>query len=218
MAMGRPSKIDQVVHHQADGTPITAGQQVINRVQLGMEYQGACDSAGIERSTLHRWRLEGARLRAQQAQGKLSDPTDHQLGLIDFCNALERAEAEAEANRLAIIQRAAQGGAVVTKTVRKVQRQQQPDGSFKDVEVERTEHSETLRPEWTAAAWWLERRKPARYARRVEVTGADGQPLVPANEQARSLADSLRDYLTGIEDATKTKVTKTKGSVNGKAT
>ncbi|GAG50143.1 unnamed protein product, partial [marine sediment metagenome] len=34
--------------------------------------------------------------------------------LIDFLHALEKAEAEAEANRLAIIQAAAEGGGVVT--------------------------------------------------------------------------------------------------------
>lgn len=62
--------------------------------------------------------------------------------------------------------------------------------------------TETLRPEWTAAAWWLERRRAAKYARRVEVTGAEGQPLVPQDVQARDLADSLRDFLAGAAAAT----------------
>jgi hypothetical protein len=189
--MARPSKIDQVVRHRDNGTPVTAGDQVIERVQLGLDLQSAADSAGISRATLHNWRLTGARHRAAHAQGKKLTPAQQRFAT--FLDALERAEAEAEANRLAIISRAAQGGAVVTKTTVK------RDGQ--GAVLERTEVTETLRPEWTAAAWWLERRKPAKYARRVEVTGAEGQPLVPQDEQARNLADSLRDFLAGAAAA-----------------
>ena len=42
---------------------------------------------------------------------------------------------------------------------------------------------------------------PARYARRVEVTGAGGEPLVPPSEQAATLAASLRAYQQGLADA-----------------
>lgn len=189
--MARPSKIDQVVRHRDNGTPVTAGEQVIERIQLGLDLQSAADSAGISRATLHNWRLAGARHRAAASQGKKLTPAQRRLA--EFLDALERAEAEAEANRLAIISRAAQGGAVVTKTTVK----RSGDGQV----LERTEVTETLRPEWTAAAWWLERRKPQKYARRVEVTGAEGQPLVPQDEQARNLADSLRDFLAGAAAA-----------------
>jgi len=189
--MARPSKIDQVVRHRDNGTPVTAGEQVIERIQLGLDLQSAADSAGISRATLHNWRLPGARHRAAAATGKKLTPAQRRLA--EFLDALERAEAEAEADRLAIISRSAQGGAVVTKTTVK----RDAAGNV----VERTEVTETLRPEWTAAAWWLERRKPQKYARRVEVTGAEGQPLVPQDEQARNLADSLRDFLAGAAAA-----------------
>lgn len=182
---GRPSKIDQVVRHRPDGSPVTAGEQVVERVQLGMDLQVAADSAGISRSTLHTWRLTGARHRAEAAQGKRLTPAQERLA--DFLDALERAEAEAEANRLAIVQRAATGGAQVVKVTEKVDAQGQL--------LERTTVTETLAPQWTAAAWWLERRRG--YVKRVEVTGAEGQPLVPQGEQARGLADSLRTYLEG---------------------
>jgi hypothetical protein len=70
-----------------------------------------------------------------------------------------------------------------------------------DEVVETVETSEHLRPEWTAAAWFLERRYPGRYARRVEVTGAEGQPLVPPAQQARDLAEALRDFQAGVAAA-----------------
>jgi len=189
--MGRPTKLDQVVRHRENGSPITAGEQVIERIQLGLDLQSAADSAGISRVTLHNWRLTGARHRASEANGKRLTPAQRKFA--DFLDRLERAEAEAEANRLAIIHRAATGGATVTKRTEK----RAGDGTL----VEQTVVTETLRPEWTAAAWWLERRKPHKYARRVEVTGAEGQPLVPQDEQARHLADSLRDFLAGAAAA-----------------
>lgn len=195
MPGGRPTKLDQVVRHREGGQPVTAGEQVVERVQLGMDKADAADSAGIDRSTLHRWTVAGARHRAQQAQGKLKRPTPAQLALIEFCNALERAQAEAEANRLAIIQRCAQGGAVVTKTTTKVQLVTDPTtGQVTEVPTERTVVTETLRPEWTAAAWWLERKRG--YVRPpIEITGAGGAPLVPPAEAARDLADSARAWL-----------------------
>jgi hypothetical protein len=189
--MARPTKLNQVVRTRADGSTVTAGDQVVERIQLGLDLQSAADSAGISRQTLHNWRLTGARHRAAAANGKRLTPAQRRY--VEFLDALERAEAEAEANRLAIISRVAQGGATVTKTTEK----RDANGQL----LERTEVTETLRPEWTAAAWFLERRMPAKYARRVEVTGADGAPLVDPDTQARGLADSLRDFLAGAATA-----------------
>lgn len=198
--MGRPTLLDQVVRYrEVDGrqVPVTAGEQVVERRRLGLDQASAAASAGVDKSTLHHWRLDGARARADEARGRTLSPKE--AGLRDFVDALERAEAEWEAGNLAIIQRAAQGGHVVTKTTEKwVADPTAPNGRRV---TERSTVTETLAPQWTAAAWQLERMRQDKYVRRMELTGADGKPLVSEPEQARGLADALRAYQQGIADA-----------------
>lgn len=60
---------------------------------------------------------------------------------------------------------------------------------------------------WTAAAWWLERRHPSEYGKRerVEMTGKDGGPIdhrdvstLPDHERS-ALAEAIRDHLRSEE-------------------
>ena len=44
---GRPSSIDKVVRHRQDGTPVTAAQQVIERITLGRTAPDTLTGAGL---------------------------------------------------------------------------------------------------------------------------------------------------------------------------
>lgn len=45
---------------------------------------------------------------------------------------------------------------------------------------------------WTAAAWLLERRYPAEYGRRTEITGADGGPIEVRTTSVEELVTQVR--------------------------
>ncbi len=149
-----------------------------------------CASAGITHQTLLAWRKQGGYAREKAARGEKLTPNERQYAR--FLNQMEKAEEEAVAVRLGCIQGAADGGWVKTKTVVKT-------NAAGEV-VEEVTTTETVAPEWTAAAWQLERQLPNEFGRRMAVTGADGAPLVPKEDRADTLASSLEAYLAGVDD------------------
>ena len=202
--MGRPSEIDRIVRHREDGTPVTAAEQVIERMELVNDLHVSAASAGVSNTALYKWRLDGARLRAIEAQGKRT-LTDRERVFVDFVNALEKAEAAWEVGKLSIIQGAAEGGHQHEKVTEKWE---MVDGEL--TLVERNVVRWTAAPQWTAAMTLLERRMPHKYGRRMALTDGEGGPLIPQDEAARGLADSLRDYLAGVEDGRKAPAPKRK--------
>lgn len=190
MPAGRPPKLDQVIEHDEEGNPVTAGQKVIEltrTVWSPARYVAA--SAGISAVTLNTWRKEGGLARGKIARGE--KVTANERRYAEFLVALEKAEAEAVDSRLGIIEKCAAGGWTRTKTVTKIR-----DGQV----VESVTTEETATPEWTAAAWLLERRRPADFGRRVEVTGAGGTPLIPKEDRIDALAAALEGYQAGVDD------------------
>lgn len=194
--MARPSKIDHVVRTDSQGRPVTAGDEIIAGIRLGLPHGHAAARAGISHQTLIRWRQHGAAARAQQLAPGSKRLTAPQRQYLTFCEGLEKAEAEAETSRLAIIERAASVGFTTTDTF---VTERLDDQGVLQVYEQRTVTKQHA-PQWTAAAWWLERRIPERYARRVELSGPGGG-AIPLEERAESLADSMEAYLVGLGDA-----------------
>ena len=99
------------------------------------------------------------------ARGRGEDPDRPKTALYaEFADAVEKAQATDEIITVGRIKQAGQGGAVLARKTTRY-----PDG--REVTEERY-----AQPEWTADAWWLERKHFQRWGRRErkELTGADG--------------------------------------------
>jgi len=178
---GQPSRITEVVRFRevtdADGVtnlvPFTLADQIVERVRTGLDLTDAAASANLTKQTIWNWRRRGALNRALAAQGKPYATADGPA-YVQFVDALERAEAEAELVRLAIIQRAAEGG---FKTTRETVRYD----AAGDV-LERTVVTEIALPQWTAAAWYLERRHARKYGRKSQLAAEALSGLLHAHD------------------------------------
>ncbi len=183
---GRPSKIDDVVD-TIDGKRVTAGDKIIQLTrEVWAPWDVVAKAAGIAPPTLSLWRKEGGLARGKVARGEPT--TARERRIAQFLTSLERAEADAVAERLSVIHSAGSGGKVRTKTVTT----EDNEGN-----VTTTTTTEVAPPQWQAEAWLLERRRPADFGRRVEVTGADGAPLVPKEDRADALAAALEAFQAG---------------------
>lgn len=120
--------------------------------------------------------------------------------------------------RLGMSRRAAAGNAGFSKTTLYRMIESDPDGTLVTaIEMAEAEAEAsytgiiakaTADPKnWTAAAWWLERRRPDEFARRerLEHTGKDGGPIdhrdvttLPDHER-QALAEAIRSHLRSEE-------------------
>jgi len=91
---------------------------------------------------------------------------------LKLAQDLKGAEAKAEARMLGVIRKAAIGHQTVTETKRKSIMIKDPDGGDRLLPAEEiTEVTKELRPQWQAAAWFLERRYPEKYAQKKIIQG-----------------------------------------------
>ena len=129
MNMGRPSKLTPETH-----------DKIIRAIAAGNYLETAAAHGGVSYYTLNDWMNKGA--------------TGKEAKYVKFYHAAKKAEADAEALRVARISKAGQEG------------------------------------NWQADAWYLERRYPNRWGKRVqELTGPDGGDItVTVVDYRRGLA------------------------------
>ena len=135
----------------------------------------ACAQLGRSVSTIEEWLERGRNEDTRAAQTRGSHPV-----FADFAVAVEKAQAEAESIRVARIQQAGQGGAVL-----KVRRYLNQAG-------EPVEEEERARPQWQADAWFLERKHPEHWGRKETV------------KQEHDLSDSMKALLQSWEPVVET--------------
>lgn len=131
-------------------------QKILEYLGAGNYIDTACAAAGISHTTFYNWMDRGKQER-DRLRATSSEPAPDEAPYVAFVDAVEKAQADAEARNVAIIQKAA-----VTGT-------------------------------WQAAAWWLERTRPKKYARmeKAEITGPEGGAVrvdVSTEELERKIA------------------------------
>lgn len=169
--MGKKTDADPKKFRKGPGRPTEITDELIekicNALKLGAYVETAAALSGIEKKTFYNWVKRGAR-----EPGTIFEK---------FLHAVEEAQAQAEARDLLVIDRAANG--------QKAEYERDPstgrlvlDDEGKPVVLQRG-----IPPNWSAAAWRLERRFPRRWGRldRLETSGPEGGPQVivglPAN-------------------------------------
>ncbi len=108
---------------------------IVQSVMAGVPQEQAAARAGITERTLYRWIRAGTKARSGV--------------FCQFCQAIKKAHAERMAASVARIGRAAQGGTVVKRITKTVTTKL---GTTTTVTEQLSE------PQWTADAWFLERR------------------------------------------------------------
>lgn len=208
MPGGRPTKLNQVVRVRNDGTKLTCADVVLEATRYGMEVDDAAAAANLSKVTIYAWKKAGAQAHAKAARGERL--TKSERDYAEFLNDLETARSEFELGRLDNIHRAGRGGAKVVETHTTTRRTAKGDTLTETRTVEKT-----LLPQWQADAWLLERRMPAKYRRRVELTGQDGRDLVPVEKRAHDLAESFDAFLQGADAQRQRQLERSDGTFDG---
>jgi hypothetical protein len=192
------SRPPTVKKKHAGGRPTKLTEELIKKIEAAMRagayIETAAAHAGVAPLSLRRWLRQGA-------EGK--------GGLIrKFCTAMEKAEADAELWALGTVQNFAAGLTVeiVTTTTR---------GTGEDAITETKTERRPVR-EWTAAAWYLERRRPQRWGRRVvELQGKDGVALSPLGQVLIMLPPKEDSAITDAAESARVAILESKGGLPG---
>lgn len=164
--MGRPTDLTPEVQ-----------EKIVKALRAGNHFSTACEYAGIAVGTGREWLARGQGADWTTQKGRSPLPI-----YAEFADAIKKAMADAEAGALQRIMKAALGGEEVkTKEIIR------PDGSKV---TERT----VSQPEWTAAAWYLERKHPDKWGRKDEVRVA-----AKVQEEIDAALEQLREGLPADE-------------------
>lgn len=170
---GRPSPIRRPIGGtNPDGTRRTVADGIVELLAAGNYFEVACEAHDITRETGSAWLRTATRVGADLAarHRTRTSLTAHEQACLGFSDAVRRANAEWEAKSNVLLEQIAQGGIEVKTITRKV------DAQGHVLETRTT--VETTLPDAHVLMNRLAQRFPERYRKRLEVTGAEGGPLL----------------------------------------
>ena len=151
---------------------------VCDNITLGLSNHDAAVLAGIAEATFYGWLKRGELETQRVAETSRRQIRQRERPFVEFLEAVKKAKSVRKQVLIGRIQKAAQGGTeyTETKTVHK-------GGKV----VEETITTKRLHPEWTAAAWLLERMHPDEFGRRQRVDVYDWRQEVVEMLQAGAI-------------------------------
>ncbi len=160
--------------------------RVEEALRAGAFVKDAAARIGVDKSRLWEWQKTGVRAQRDLLTGvrRHSDLSRHEKQCAELAARMESAEAEARLQLLALGQKLAQGGFVRREVTKKVNATGQV--------LETTTKESVADPEPRMIQWLLSRRWPEDFNRNtIELTGADGAPLIDGKAVAVRLAEEI---------------------------
>lgn len=198
---GRPTKLSDVIGQRAVIDPtskqptgqtvdVTRTEQIVGDIRIGLTAHRAAKRAGIHRQTLDAWEQEAADLRQRLATRPDDYPplelTAKQADLLEFSDAIHRAELEWQVQCEMLLQQGSQGGGQIVET----------HETFKDGKlVESRTVTKTLAPDHRVTQWRLKHRLPTEYVERVQIEGTGEGGAIPLDVRADAVGDALAQWL-----------------------
>lgn len=148
-------------------------RQITDRIANGLSNRDAVALAGISEPTFYGWLKRGEAEYSRLSGGARRKPRDSEAPFLEFFKAVKRAIPRRKRFLVGVIKKAAGGGETFTETRRtyKEVEQKDVDGKpyFARVLVEEIITEKARAPEWTAAAWLLERLHYEEFGKRNRV-------------------------------------------------
>lgn len=175
-------------------------ERLLEAFTAGCSVEASCYAAGIAPATFYNWAN-----RAAAELDRLTDlatpanprpqPRSEEWPFVELLESVSRVRAERQQRMLGIVDRVAQGGALIS-----TREEHTSDGGYIVTKTYTT-------PDWRAAQWWIERAFPAQFGRQaqpvaIEVTGKGGGPIEVAGATViAALAERLgQSYTLQRED------------------
>lgn len=164
----------------------------VEAYRIGEPMEQVAGKLGVHKRTLQRWINAGDDEIARQFEDPNSEPPENPRldAFVQLAAAVKEADSRFVEENLLLIRRAAAQGHVKKRTTTTKR-----DGSQVVEEV-------MGEPQWTAAAWLLERTHNSQFGRQIrqEISGPEGGPIQLDESAEARISEKLDAYYQGVAD------------------